>query len=83
VNLSVLEKLPDWPARMTADVACAYMGISKSTFLTRYATTGVKEGHNLLWARVQLDAMIAKQFSITQPRAGARQDRDTSWDDFS
>lgn len=82
MNLAVLERLPDWPARMTADVACAYMGISKSTFLTRYGARGVKEGSNVLWARVQLDALIAKQFSIPQPRTGARQDRDESWDDF-
>jgi hypothetical protein len=41
----------------------------------------VKEGHNLLWARVQLDAMIAKQFSITQP-GGLAVIEDTSWDDL-
>lgn len=82
MNLAVLQQLPDWPARMTADVAAIYMGVSKSTFLTRYAETGVKEGANLLWARVQLDRMIAKQFSIQQPRTGAQENRDESWDDF-
>ncbi|WP_301089747.1 hypothetical protein [Sphingomonas sp.] len=66
---------------MTADTAAAYMGISKTTFLTRFGATGVKEGSNTLWARAQLDGMIAKQFSIKQPRASA-EDRDTSWDDF-
>jgi len=81
MNLARLEKLPDWPARMTAEIAAAYMGISKTTFLARYGASGVKEGTNTLWAKIQLDAMIAKQFSIKQPRAGA-QDRDTSWDDF-
>lgn len=81
MNLARLERLPDWPARMTAEIAAAYMGVSKTTFLTRFGATGVKEGTNTLWAKVQLDSMIAKQFSIKQPRAGA-QDRDTSWDDF-
>jgi hypothetical protein len=81
VNLARLERLPDWPARMTAEIAAAYMGVSKTTFLTRFGATGVKEGTNVLWAKAQLDSMIAKQFSIKQPRAGA-QDRDTSWDDF-
>lgn len=81
MNLARLQKLPDWPARMTAEIAAAYMGIAKTTFLTRYGATGVKEGANVLWARIQLDGLIAKQFSIKQPRAGA-QDRDTSWDDF-
>lgn len=82
MNLAVLERLPDWPARMPADVACAYMGISKTTFLTRFGAHGVKEGSNLLWARAQLDALIAKQFSIQQPRAGALKDRDDTWDDL-
>ena len=81
MNLARLERLPDWPARMTAEIAAAYMGVSKTTFLTRFGAMGVKEGTNVLWAKVQLDSMIAKQFSIKQPRAGA-QDRDTSWDDF-
>jgi hypothetical protein len=82
VNLAVLERLPDWPARMPADVACAYMGISKTTFLTRFGAHGVKEGSNMLWARAQLDALIAKQFAIQQPRAGALKDRDNTWDDL-
>lgn len=77
-----LEQLPDWPARMPADLASAYMGISKSTFLTRFCAHGVKEGRNLLWSRIQLDALIAKQFSIRQPRAGALKDRDDTWDDL-
>lgn len=81
MNLARLERLPDWPARMTAEIAAAYMGVSKTTFLTRFGAMGVKEGTNTLWAKVQLDGIIAKQFSIKQPRAGA-QDRDTSWDDF-
>ncbi|MDR6126686.1 hypothetical protein QE361_001931 [Sphingomonas sp. SORGH_AS802] len=82
MNLAVLERLPDWPARMPADVACAYMGISKTTFLTRFGAHGVKEGSNMLWARAQLDALIAKQFSIQQLRAGALKDRDDTWDDL-
>lgn len=81
MNLARLEQLPDWPARMPADIAALYMGVSKTTFLTRFGHTGVKEGKNVLWAKLQLDAMIAKQFSIKQPRAGA-QDRDDTWDDL-
>ena len=80
MNLARLEKLPDWPARMTADVAAIYMGISKSTFTTRFGSSGVKEGANVLWARVQLDRIIAKQFAIAQPVANG--DGDDSWDDL-
>lgn len=62
--LEKLEGLPDWPARMTAPVAARYMGISTTAFLTRFKATGVKEGANLLWARAQLDQMIADQFKL-------------------
>ena len=65
---------------MTADVAATYMGISKSTFMTRFSSTGVREGSNVLWARVQLDRIIAKQFAIPQPAGNAG--GDTSWDDL-
>lgn len=61
-----LAQMPDWPARMTADVACLYMGISKASFLTRYHDTGVKEGGNVIWARRQLDRMIDAQFALPQ-----------------
>lgn len=62
--LDRIEKLPDWPARMTGPVAAAYMGVSLTTFLARFADTGRKEGGSTLWARVQLDKMIAQQFDL-------------------
>lgn len=80
--LTRLEKLPDWPARMTAPVAAAYMGVSEGTFLTRFGATGVKEGANKLWAKAQLDSFVAKQFSLPQlarVRAGEESD---SWADL-
>ena len=83
MKAEVLQRLPDWPARMTADIAAVYMSVSKSTFLTRFGDIGVKEGSNVFWARAQLDRLIAKQFSIKQPRAQERsEDSDTSWDDL-
>lgn len=65
--LSRIEALPDWPARMTAPVAAAYMGISQNTFLTRFGAVGVKEGGNTLWARAQLDRIVAAQFGLSLP----------------
>lgn len=59
-----LDKMPDWPGRMTAPVAAAYMGVSHTTFLDRFRGTGVKEGGKVFWARALLDAMIAKQFGL-------------------
>lgn len=81
MKIETLQSLPDWPARMTADVAAPYMGISKGSFLTRYGDYGVKEGGNTLWARAQLDRLIAKQFAIPQ-LAGLGAERDESWDDL-
>ena len=65
---------------MTADVASIYMGVSKTTFLTRFGKQGVREGANVFWARMQLDRIIAKQFAITQPPLLAS--GDDSWDDL-
>lgn len=79
--ISRLEKLPFWPARMTAPIAAAYMGISEATFLTRFGATGVKEGANRLWAKVQLDHFIAKQFDLPQ-LPGAKPEEADSWDDY-
>ena len=49
---------------MTAPIAAAYMGISTPTFLGRFRPIAVKEGGNVLWARAQLDKVIAEQFGI-------------------
>lgn len=59
-----LEGLPHWPARMTAPVAAAYMGVSVNTFLERFGSMAVKEGRNTLWAKAQLDAYVASQFGL-------------------
>lgn len=81
MNVERLSALPDWPARMTADVASAYMGVSKTTFLTRFGELGRREGANVFWARIQLDRLIARQFSINQPQARARAG-DESWEEL-
>lgn len=59
-----MKDLPDWPARMTAPVAAAYIGVSETAFLGRFGSIGVKEGRNRYWARMQLDRYIAAQFDI-------------------
>ena len=76
-----LTSMPDWPARMTAPVAAAYMGVSEGTFLTRFGDLGVKEGANKLWARAQLDRLIAKQFALPQ-LPGLPTEEDDSWADL-
>lgn len=81
MKVARLADLPDWPARMGADVAALYMGVSKTTFLTRFGRTGIKEGANLLWAKAQLDAFIARQFAIAQSLS-TTEEVDDSWDDL-
>lgn len=80
--LTRLEKLPDWPARMTAPVAAAYMGVSETKFLEQYAEIGVKDGGNRFWARAQLDRIVAAQFDLgtLSPAApGPVEDEYTKW----
>lgn len=79
MNPSRLASLPDWPARMTSDVAALYMGVSETTFLARFRPLGVREGGNVFWARRQLDRVIDTQFALPQLAAPAA--RDDSWDD--
>lgn len=77
--LSVLQGLPDWPARMKAPVAAAYMGVSQTTFLERFGAVGVKDGGNTFWARAQLDRIIADQFGLRQPVAATGNDPYLDW----
>ncbi|WP_230769498.1 hypothetical protein [Sphingomonas sp. Leaf4] len=72
--LSVLQGLPDWPARMKAPVAAAYMGVSQTTFLERFGAVGVKDGGNTFWARAQLDRIIANQFGLSSQSVAAVDD---------
>ena len=82
--LEKIAQLPGWPARMTGPVAAAYMGVSLSTFLTRFGDRGVKEGNNTLWAKAQLDRIIATQFGLAHPAArGKVGEVDDSWDDVA
>lgn len=49
-----------WPALMTREQACAYVGVSEATFRTICPISPVDLGvHLLRWRRDQLDAWIA------------------------
>ena len=73
--------MPDWPIRMTADVASLFMCVSEGTFLTRYGALAYKEGSNTFWARAVLEREVARQAGLPQ-RSGAAAERDTTWDDL-
>jgi hypothetical protein len=71
MKMERLAALPDWPARMTADVACLFMCISENTFLSRYGTQGViREGHNVFWSREWLEREVARQAGLEAPSDG-------------
>lgn len=67
--LERLERLPDWPARMTAPVAAAYMDDSPNNFLSKYGTYGRREGGKVYWSRAQLDQLILAQFGLADAAA--------------
>lgn len=77
-----LAAMPDWPARMTAEVAALFMCVSESTFLTRYGEQGCyTEGRNRFWPRAWLEQQIALQAGLPHALAAAGE-RDDSWDDL-
>ena len=57
--------LPDWPARMGAELAAAYVGVSMSKFLADVKAETkpkpVKDGGRVLWHRAQLDNFLARE----------------------
>ncbi|HEY0148675.1 MAG TPA: hypothetical protein VGB70_06685 [Allosphingosinicella sp.] len=75
-----IKLLPDWPARMGADLAALYLGVSGTTFRERVKQLTypqpVREGGRQLWSHRQLDPFVDAQFEF------ADNARDTSWDDL-
>jgi predicted DNA-binding transcriptional regulator AlpA len=63
-------KLPSWPARLSEDLAAAYLSTSKSTFRAKVANgeypKSAREGGRIYWSRNQLDEHIARQFGHMQ-----------------
>lgn len=60
-----VKHLPDWPARMGAPLAAAYLGIGESTFQRgvseRRYPAGRKDGGRVLWHRAELDEWLAAE----------------------
>lgn len=74
--------LPNWPARLSEDLAAAYLGVSKTTFRGRWEARTypqpVREGRRLLWARIQLDRFVEAQFGLQ----AANEQGDDTWADL-
>lgn len=67
--------LPFWPRRLSADLAAAYLGISRSTFLLGVDDgtwpEPIRDGRRTLWDRLALDRIVDGQSGITDlPAAG-------------
>ena len=61
-------QMPDWPARMSEDMAALYLGVSPST-LRAGAAAGryprpLRDGKRVLYARCQLDRFVRAQFGL-------------------
>jgi predicted DNA-binding transcriptional regulator AlpA len=73
--------LPNWPARLSEDLAAAYCGVSKTTFRAKWQARRypqpVKEGGRLFWSRVQLDQFVEVQFGLAENDMA-----DASWSDM-
>jgi hypothetical protein len=72
------DRMPDWPARMNADLTALYLGIGHNTLnegvkAGRYPAP-VREGGRIFWAKRQLDEFVSAQFNLTD---GAHKN---SWD---
>lgn len=63
--------LPDWPARLSEELAAAYLGVSASTLRAGVASgrypRPLRDGKRILWARRQLDAYVDAQFGLGAP----------------
>ncbi len=74
--------LPNWPARLSEDLASAYLGVSKTTFRDRWQSRiypqPVRDGGRVFWARVQLDKFVEAQFGLLR----ANETGDESWADL-
>ena len=73
--------LPNWPARLSEDLAAAYCGVSKTTFRAKWQGKAypqpVREGGRLFWSRVQLDRFVSAQFGLND-----NEPEDDSWGDL-
>ena len=80
-----LAMLPNWPIRMSEDVAAMFVGVSKSTFRKKWESgeypQPCREDGRIFWHRDQLTQFVDKQFGLSKPPA---QDLggDKSWADF-
>jgi hypothetical protein len=60
------DRMPHWPARMNADLAALYLGVSLPTLKER-AKAGqlpapVHDGGRVFWSKQQLDDFVDAQF---------------------
>lgn len=81
MKMDRLSAMPHWPVRMTSDVACLFMCMSESAFLSRYGTLSYREEGNRYWSTAALEREVARQAGVptATPSAG---EVDRTWDDL-
>ncbi len=66
--------LPNWPRRLSAELAAAYLGISVSSFRQGVATgrypQPIRDGRRVLWDRKRLDEIVDLQSGLGNDSGG-------------
>ena len=70
--MGIRADIPNWPRRMKAPLAAAYLGVSPSKFddgvKRKFYPAGKKDGRNVLWDRAELDRWVDQW--ATSPLSG-------------
>ncbi len=72
-SVDALTRLPNWPRRLSAEQAAAYLGVSVTRFLDD-VDRGVwppaqRDGARRLWDRRLIDAKVDERSGLSQPPA--------------
>jgi len=79
-------RLPAWPRLLSAELASAYLSISRTAFLDGVARGNwpapIRQGRRVLWDRERLDRLVDVLSGLPPPSAQAAEAGGTSWDDL-
>lgn len=78
--------MPYWPARMDADMASLFLGISRTKFLEDVERglkpKPIEDGKRKLWATRQLERFVSAEFGLSVDDHGEQGASGNSWDDL-
>ena len=74
--------LPNWPRLLSVELAAAYVGVSKTTFLVGVGNTWprpIRHGKRALWDRARLDRTVDAMSGLP---ASSAPEEDETWADL-